>query len=246
MLQTLLRSWMNVPRKFLNIPLAVLAETPATYILTYCKSSTAFTAVHCFQFNKKVLELNATLDQSSDRTVKHLCLWLQNEQGRQFCEKFVARQGGENNNETHAYEPTFLLQNKIYKSRKLLRSHWRKESRTFSELYIILYKGSIFCDNFILHCLSYNSVHRHEHHFVVINKGARQFYLNSATRYCTIQITFSWIWSNVPQDALRYIKMYVAGVSVKTERACIFQKCRGTVRTVIRLQIKVWSNLQCF
>ena len=167
----------------------------------------------------------------------------QNEQVRQFCGKCVPRQGGENNNETHAYEPIFLLQNKIYKSRKLLPSHWRKESRTFSELYIILYKGSIFCDNFILHCLSYNSIHRHEHHFVVINKGARQFYLNSATRYCTIQITFSWIWSNVPQDALRYIKMYVAGVSVKTERACMFQKCRGTV---IRLQIKVWSNSQCF
>ena len=51
-------------------------------------------------------------------------------------------------------------------------------------------------------------------HFVVINKGTRQFYLNSDKRLCTIRITFSLIWSNVPQ----YIKMYVARVSVKTER----------------------------
>ena len=38
--------------------------------------------VHSFQFKKKVFELNATMDQSSDRTVKHLCLWLHSEWAR--------------------------------------------------------------------------------------------------------------------------------------------------------------------
>ena len=37
----------------LKYPSAVLAETPATYILMYCNaSSTAFTAVCCFQFKE--------------------------------------------------------------------------------------------------------------------------------------------------------------------------------------------------
>ena len=49
---------------------------------------------------KKVLELNTTLNQSSHRTVKHHCLWLQNEQGQQFCKEFAPRPVGTNNNET--------------------------------------------------------------------------------------------------------------------------------------------------
>ena len=44
------------------------------------------------------------------------------------------------------------------------------------------------------------------------------------------------------EDALRYIKMYVAGVSVKTERG-YFENVK---EQVIRLQSKVWSNLQNF
>ena len=49
---------------------------------------------------KKVLELNTTLNQSSHRTVKHHCLWLQNEHGQQFCKEFAPRPVGTNNNET--------------------------------------------------------------------------------------------------------------------------------------------------
>ena len=49
---------------------------------------------------KKVLELNTTLNQSSHRTVKHHCLWLQNEYGQQFCKEFAPRPVGTNNNET--------------------------------------------------------------------------------------------------------------------------------------------------
>ena len=48
--------------------------------LMYCNAfSTTFTAVRCFQLRKKVLRLDAISYQSSDRTVQHLCLWLQNE-----------------------------------------------------------------------------------------------------------------------------------------------------------------------
>ena len=43
---------------FLKYPLAVLAQTPATYILMYCNaSSTAFPAEHCFQFMKKTSDV---------------------------------------------------------------------------------------------------------------------------------------------------------------------------------------------
>ena len=42
----------------LKYPLAVLVQTPAAHILMYCNaSSTAFPAVRCFQFRKKVLGL---------------------------------------------------------------------------------------------------------------------------------------------------------------------------------------------
>ena len=54
---------------FLKYPLAVLAQTPAAYILMYCNAfSTTFTAVRCFQLRKKVLRLDATSYQSSHRT----------------------------------------------------------------------------------------------------------------------------------------------------------------------------------
>ena len=80
MLQTLLWSRMTCSSTVLKYPLAVLAQTPAAYILMYCNAfSTTFTAVRCFQLRKKVLRLDATSYQSSDITVQHLCLWLQNE-----------------------------------------------------------------------------------------------------------------------------------------------------------------------
>ena len=47
-------------------PSAVLAQSPAAYILMYFNAfSTTFTAVRCFQLRKKVLKLDATTDQSS-------------------------------------------------------------------------------------------------------------------------------------------------------------------------------------
>ena len=55
---------------------------------------TTFTAARCFQLRKKVLRLDATSYQSSDRTVQRLCLWLQTEHERQFCEEFAPHPGG--------------------------------------------------------------------------------------------------------------------------------------------------------
>ena len=99
--------------KIFKYPLA--AETPASYILMYCNaSSTTFTAVHCFQFKKKVLELNATLDKSSDGAVKHQVVSdYKMSTGSSSTGEFPPRPGGTNNNETHAGEPIFLLQRKI-------------------------------------------------------------------------------------------------------------------------------------
>ena len=54
MLQTLLWSRMTCSSTVLKYPLAVLAQTPAAYILMYCHAfSTTFTAVRCFQLRKK-------------------------------------------------------------------------------------------------------------------------------------------------------------------------------------------------
>ena len=46
----------------------------------------------------------------------------------------------------------------------------------------------------------------------------------------------------VVENELRYIKMYAAGVSVKTERKFF----KNVEEQVIRFQSKVWSDLQCF
>ena len=77
---------------------------------------------------------------------------------------------------------------------------------------------------------------------VIINKGARQFYLSSDTRLLAKPIPFlNWKQHTAIKavhDALQYIKMYVAGVSANTAK-----KYFKSVEQVIRLQSKVWSNL---
>ena len=76
------------------------------------------------------------------------------------------------------------------------------EGRSHDNFHMCIYTRIVFFLRQFYFALSYNSVHRHEHHcrsfpldevriprrtaarahFVVINKGARQFNLNSATR----------------------------------------------------------------
>ena len=110
MLQTLLWSWMTCSSTFLKYILAVLAQTSAACIFMYWNAfSTNFTAVHCFQLRKKVLRLDATSYQRSDRTFQHLCLWLQNEHEWQFCEEFAPLPGGTNDNDAHACEPNYII-----------------------------------------------------------------------------------------------------------------------------------------
>ena len=81
----------------------------------YCNThSTIFTAVRCSHLRKKVLRMDATSYRSSDRTVQHLCLWLQNEHEWKFCEEFAPHPGGTNDNDAHACEPNYItVQNKI-------------------------------------------------------------------------------------------------------------------------------------
>ena len=106
---------MTCSSTFLKYPLVVLAQTPAGYNLMHCNaSSTTFTAVRCFQVRNKVLWLDATSYQSSDRTVQHLCLWLKNEDKWQFCEEFAPHPVGTSDNDAHACEPNYItVQNKI-------------------------------------------------------------------------------------------------------------------------------------
>ena len=150
---------------------------------------------------EKVLRLDTTLYQSSDRTVQHLCLWLQNEHERQFCEEFAPHPGGTNDNDDHACEPNNItVQNKIIA--KILPVNKFTTLKFLSLLPSM--NGYFFLDYYVLLCNTclYRSVHRHGHHchssplaevriprraaarahFLVINKGAEHFYLSFDTK----------------------------------------------------------------
>ena len=75
---------------------------------------------------------------------------------------------------------------------------------------------------------------------VIINKGAQQFYLikSSLQNQCLLLNWKQRTAVKAVEDALKYIKMYVAGVSANTAK-----KYFKSVEQVIRLQSKVWSNL---
>ena len=185
---------MTCSSTFLKYPLAVFAQTPAAYVLMYCNAfSKTFTAVRCFQLRKNVLRLDATSYQSSHR--------LQNEHEWQFCEEFAPHPGGTNDNDAHACEPNYItVQNKIIA--KILPVNKFTTLKFLSLLPSM--NGYFFLDYYVLLCNTclYRSVHRHGHHchssplaevriprraaarahFVVINKGAGQFYLSFDTR----------------------------------------------------------------
>lgn len=76
---------------------------------------------------------------------------------------------------------------------------------------------------------------------VIINKGARQFYLiqSSLQIQCLLLIGERTAVKAV-EDALQYIKMYVTGVSANTAEP---KYLKNVEEQVIRLQSKVWSNL---
>ena len=99
---------MTCSSTLLKYPLAVLAQTSAAYILMYCNEfSTTFTAVRFFQLRKKVLRLDATSYQNSDRTVQHLCLQLQmSTSGSSAKNSHLTR--GKNDNNAYACEPSYI------------------------------------------------------------------------------------------------------------------------------------------
>ena len=134
MFQTLLWRRMTCSSTFLKYTLAFWVQTPAAYILMYCNaSSTAFPALRCFQFRKKVLGLYATLYRSSDRTVQHLCLWPENEHERQLCEEFAPQSGGTNDNDAHVCEEICINMycRAKHNYQEKLPIQWRKEWQKF-------------------------------------------------------------------------------------------------------------------
>ena len=191
MLQTFLWSRMTCSSTFLKYPLAVLDQTPAAYILMYCNAiSTTFTAVvRCFQLRKKVLRLDATSYQSSDRTVQHLCLWLQNEHEWQFCKEFAPHPGGTNDNDAHACELSYItVQNKIivkilpvntFTTLKFLSLLPSMNGQFFLDYHVLLCNKTCNTLSFVPPGWEANSSQTAVHaHFLVVNKGAGQFYLS--------------------------------------------------------------------
>ena len=187
----------------LKYPLAVLAQTPAAYVLMYCCNtfSMTFTAVRCFRLRKKVLRLDATSYQSSERTVQHLSLWLQNEHEPLSARNSHLTQGGRTTMVTIPVN-RITSQWKIKLSQKYCPwidlQLWNFCHSFFQ------WMGIFFLNYYVLLCNTclYMSVHRHGHHchssplaevriprraaarahFLVINKGAEQFYLSFDTR----------------------------------------------------------------
>ena len=125
--------------------------------VTFLKKKTA--AVRCFQLRKKVLRLDATSYQSSDRTVQHLCLWLQNEHEWHS----LLTQGGRM---TMMPMPVNRItsQCKIKLSQKYCP--WiNLQLCNFCHSFLQL-MGSFFLDYYVLLCNTclYRSICRHGHH----------------------------------------------------------------------------------
>ena len=162
----------------------------------YCNThSTIFTAVRCSHLRKKVLRMDATSYRSSDRTVQHLCLWLQNEHEWKFCEEFAPHPGGTNDNDAHACEPN-TSQCKIKLSQKYCP--WiNLQLWNFCHSFL-QWMSSIFLDYYVLLCKIGSLAWHHRSsplaevriprraaaraHCLVINKCAGQFYMSFDTR----------------------------------------------------------------
>ena len=208
----------------------------------YCNAfSTTFTAVRCFQLRKKVLRLDATSYQSSDRTVQHLCLWLQNEHERQFCVEFAPHTGGTNDIDDHACEP-----NNITVQNKIIAKILPVNKFTTLEFLSLLPSMNGYFFLIIMFC---SAIHVYTDRFtdmgiIVIRPpgwGAnssqscrtcsfsghkqRRWTVLSEVRYKVAYNpnTFFLNWKQrtarkAVEDALQYIKMYVAGVWTKTAK----------------------------
>ena len=229
---------------FFKYPLAVLAQTPATYILMYGNAfSTTFTAVRCLQLRKKVLRLNATSYQGSERTVQNLCLWLQNEHEWQFCKEFAPHSRRTNDNDAHVFEPNYItVQNKIiaqilpvniwiYNSEIFVTPSFN-EWVVFSWLlrfalqYMFIQIGSQTWASlpFVPSGWGANSWQRCRSRSFSGHKQ-RCWTVLSALRYKVAYNpnTLFLNWKQLTagkaiEDALQYIKMYVAGVWTKTAK----------------------------
>ena len=198
--------------------------------------STTFTAVLCFRFRKKYWHW--TLPRIR---VQHLCLWLQNEQERQFCEEFAPHPGGTNDNDDRVCEPNNItVQNKIIA--KILPVNKFTTLKFLSLLPSM--NGYFFLDYYVLLCNTclYRSVHRHGHHWhsspgwgVNSSQSCRSCSISGHKQRCWTVLselrykvaynpnTFFLNWKQrtagkAVEDALQYIKMYVAGVWTKTAK----------------------------
>ena len=187
--------------------LAGLAQTAAAYILIYCNAlSTTFTAVRCFQLRKKVLRLDATSYQipriraQIELSSTFVYDYKMSTSGSSARNSHLS-QGGRTTMTDHACESNNItVQNRIIG--KILPVNKFTTLKFLSLLPSM--NGYFFLDYYVLLCNTclYRAVHRHGHHchssplaevriprrvaarahFLVINKGAGQFYLSFDTR----------------------------------------------------------------
>ena len=190
----------------------------------------------------------------------HLCLWLQNEQ-RQFCEEFAPHPGGTNDNDAHSCQPNYIkVQNKIIvkilpvnkfttlKFLSLLRSmNWYFFSwlLCFALQFMFIQIGwqTWASLSFVPRGWGANSSHSCRSCSFSGHKQRCWTFLSELRHKVAYNPnTLNWkqrTAGKAVEDALQYIKMYVARVWTKTAKGCF----KNVEEQVIRRQSKVWRNL---
>ena len=202
LLQTLLWSRMTCSSKIFQKPFPVLADTPASYILIFWLRC-IFNSFHCCSL------LPVQKKRSWNWTLPWIKAHIELSNTIVYDYKMSTGSSSARNSHLAQWERTTMkpyLRTDLFIGEqsiiiKKTTTQQLKEGVTTIFTVVYLYLDSIFLWSFHF-ALSYNSFHRHEHHcrsfplekvriprgtaarahFVVINKGARRFYLNSATR----------------------------------------------------------------
>ena len=173
-----------------------MAQTPATYILMYCDPQRLFLLYVASNSGKGYWDCKLPCIEAQ------IELFSSNEHERQLCEEFAPQPGATNGNDAHVCEPICInMYCRAKRNNQEKTTHSLKEGVTKIKFGVVNLFTSSICAiiYFVLWC---NSVHRHgDHclsfplgevrilcrtatraHFVVINKGAGQFYLSFDTR----------------------------------------------------------------
>ena len=131
---------MTCSSKIFKYSLAVLAETPASYILMYCNASQRFSLLFIASSSRKwywswtLPWIKAWIELSSTFVYDY-------KMSTGSSEEFAPRQGGTNNNETHDCEPIFcnfsILRHQVWCTHAIVVQRMHVRARKMPSCYAI-------------------------------------------------------------------------------------------------------------